>query len=123
MTTNQISPPNCPCYSTPLPPGVKRAKCKLCGRVVAPAGHTCHAKGCSIEVPPAMLMCRTHWYMVPAPLRRRVWATYRKGQEIDKSPSAEYLKAADDAIEAVARKEGLLPNDEQQNRSLGSDKP
>lgn len=68
--------------------------------------HTCHAEGCTVEVPPSMWGCRRHWFMVPKPLRDRVWATYRPGQEIDKRPSDEYREAAFAAVEAVARKEG-----------------
>lgn len=69
--------------------------------------HLCHAKGCTTPVPPKLLMCRSHWYSVPKPLRDAVWATYRPGQEITKTPSAEYLQAAIEAINVVAQKEGL----------------
>jgi hypothetical protein len=69
------------------------------------AAHRCHALGCTIEVPPRMLMCRRHWFLVPKALRDRVWATYRAGQERSKDPSREYLEAADAAIRAVAVKE------------------
>ncbi len=68
--------------------------------------HTCHADGCGAQVPPAMCMCRRHWFMVPKSLRDRVWATYRPGQEIDKRPSDEYREAAYRAAEAVAQTEG-----------------
>jgi hypothetical protein len=44
------------------------------------AAHCCHVPGCDEEVPPDRLMCRPHWYMVPAPLRRLVWYTYRSGR-------------------------------------------
>jgi len=53
-----------------------------------------------------MSMCKPHWYMVPKPLRKEVWRTYRKGQEVTKDPSREYLAAAKAAIAAVAEKEG-----------------
>jgi hypothetical protein len=69
--------------------------------------HTCHAKGCPVPVPPKLLMCRKHWYMVPKPLRDAVWAEYRPGQEIDKQPSMAYLHVMRAAIDAVAAKEGL----------------
>lgn len=72
-----------------------------------PNPHTCHAKGCDVRVPPKMLMCRRHWYMVPKALRDAIWDTYREGQEIDKRPSGEYLDAANAAIEAVAVKEAV----------------
>lgn len=64
--------------------------------------HHCHARGCERAVPPKMLMCYPHWRMVPRLVQRKVWATYRDGQEITKDPSREYLAAAREAIEAVA---------------------
>jgi hypothetical protein len=67
--------------------------------------HRCHADGCAVPVPPKMLMCRHHWYMVPKILRDWVWATYRSGQEIDKQPSAEYMDAHRAAVNAVAAAE------------------
>lgn len=68
--------------------------------------HKCHAPGCDIEVPPARLMCLFHWRLVPRVLRDAVWQHYRRGQEVDKQPSAEYLAAAQAAIDAVAVREG-----------------
>lgn len=68
--------------------------------------HTCHAEGCDTGVPPRLLMCHQHWYMVPKALRDAVWAAYRPGQERDKRPSQQYLDVARAAIEAVAAKEG-----------------
>jgi hypothetical protein len=56
--------------------------------------HTCHWPGCDKEVPPAMWGCKGHWFTLPKPLRDRIWATYRRGQEITKSPSPEYIEAA-----------------------------
>lgn len=68
--------------------------------------HTCHARSCVVAVPPRLLMCLTHWRMVPKPLQQRVWAEYRPGQEVDKNPSREYLAAAQRAIDHVAKREG-----------------
>lgn len=68
--------------------------------------HKCHARGCDREVPPAKLMCLYHWGLVPRPLRDAVRQHYVKGQEITKTPTAEYLNAARAAIEAVAEREG-----------------
>lgn len=56
--------------------------------------HTCHWPGCPKAVPPAMWGCTYHWYTLPARLRARIWATYKPGQEITKTPSAAYLEAA-----------------------------
>jgi len=69
--------------------------------------HLCHARQCQTAVPPKRLMCLKHWRMVPRALQRRVWALYRPGQEITKTPTPEYLEAARDAVEAVAKAEGI----------------
>jgi diadenosine tetraphosphatase ApaH/serine/threonine PP2A family protein phosphatase len=70
-------------------------------------GHTCHALQCETKLPPRLHMCKPHWAMVPMGLQRRLWRTYRPGQERDKKPSAAYMRAAADCIEAVAEAEGL----------------
>jgi hypothetical protein len=69
------------------------------------AAHTCHAKGCKVEVSPELLMCLKHWRMVPRELQRQVWLHYRPGQCDDRRPSRDWLDAADAAIKAVAEKE------------------
>jgi hypothetical protein len=51
-----------------------------------------------------MLMCRRHWFMVPHPLRREVFRTYRRGQEIDGDVSEEYVEAMTAAIRTVNEK-------------------
>jgi hypothetical protein len=73
------------------------------------AAHLCHALKCTVEVPPKLLMCRRHWFMVPKPLRDRVWATYRPGQEVDKKPSLEYVDAMEAAIASVYQAERPPP--------------
>lgn len=72
--------------------------------------HHCHALGCTVKVPPHLHMHRAHWAMVPRRLQRALWAAYRPGQELDKDPSAEYLRAAAACIRAVAEKEGYPAN-------------
>jgi hypothetical protein len=72
------------------------------------ATHTCHARGCTTHVQPEMLMCKTHWWLVPRKIRDAVWATYRHGQCDDMKPSREWLQAADAAIGFIARLEGKL---------------
>jgi hypothetical protein len=47
-------------------------------------------------------MCRTHWYRLPAALRERIWATYRRGQTLA-TASPEYLDALDDALDYARR--------------------
>lgn len=71
-----------------------------------PPSHTCHATGCTTEVPERYLMCRRHWWMVPRGMQQRLWQVYRPGQEITKDPSPEYLDVAMEIIHYVSRKEG-----------------
>jgi len=72
--------------------------------------HTCHAIGCDTPVPPRLFMCRKHWRMVPEDMQARIWATYRRGQEVDKQPSRAYLDATHDARLHVAQLEGRRPS-------------
>ncbi len=67
--------------------------------------HVCHAINCKIEVPPEMLMCKKHWFMVPKDIRNQIWEHYRSGQCNDKKPSREWLMAAKNAIKTVWEKE------------------
>lgn len=70
--------------------------------------HTCHAMGCDKVIPRRLLMCPQHWRKVPYLLRNKVWDAYVSGQEVRGDPSPEYLETAREAIDAVARKEGLV---------------
>jgi hypothetical protein len=60
--------------------------------------HLCPAKRCEIDVPDHMLMCRWHWYMVPAPLRRSVNRAYARGAGLG---TAQLAAAQQLAIRAV----------------------
>jgi hypothetical protein len=64
--------------------------------------HHCHWPGCDKQVPPAMWGCKAHWFRLPAHLRRLIWRTYQPGQEIDFSPSHEYIDAAQRVQEWIA---------------------
>lgn len=74
--------------------------------------HTCHAHGCSVAVPPKMLMCYPHWRKVPKQIQAAIWQEYRPGQEQDKHPSRRYLAVQQLAIGSVAFK----PHDEEAAR-------
>lgn len=65
--------------------------------------HRCHWPGCLEMVPPARWGCRPHWYLLPAALRTAIWRTYRPGQEVDGTPSADYLAVALRVQEWIAR--------------------
>lgn len=56
--------------------------------------HECHWPGCKRQVPPAQWGCKQHWFKLPKLLRDKVWAAYRPGQEVDMTPSEEYLAVA-----------------------------
>ena len=58
--------------------------------------HHCHWPDCPQEVPPAMWGCKRHWFMLPKELRDKVWAAYRPGQEITKTPSDHYVDVAEE---------------------------
>lgn len=53
-------------------------------------------------------MCGKHWAIVPVSLRMPVVNNYRKGQCADRRPSIEWLKAAREALNFVAKKEGTF---------------
>jgi hypothetical protein len=67
--------------------------------------HYCHARGCFVPVRPSLLMCAPHWRMVPREVQQKVLRTYRRGQEQTKTPSREYIAAALEAVNCVARAE------------------
>jgi hypothetical protein len=63
---------------------------------------SCPWPSCRKPIRPAYLMCRTHWYLLPADIRERIWATYRRGQTILTAPP-EYLDALRDALDYAQR--------------------
>lgn len=69
------------------------------------SNHLCHAVDCEEKVIPSLLMCMRHWRMVEKTLQLKVWAEYKEGQEITKTPSRAYLKAAQAAIDFVFERE------------------
>jgi len=56
-----------------------------------PQAHKCHWPTCNTEVSPSLWGCKKHWFKLPKRLRDMVWATYKPGQEITKTPSRAYL--------------------------------
>lgn len=46
--------------------------------------HHCHALGCKRSCPPAWLMCKPHWHMVPPELQTEVYRTVKlRGRSVD----------------------------------------
>ena len=64
--------------------------------------HGCHWPGCDKQVPPAMWGCKPHWFKLPKRLRDRIWLEYRIGQEMDWTPSPDYLAAAQEVQDWIA---------------------
>lgn len=81
--------------------------------------HTCHWPGCSTAVPPRMWGCQPHWYRLPKALRDRIWQTYRPGQEISKTPSADYIAAAREVQEWIAGQQPATHQVELRPRQVG----
>lgn len=63
---------------------------------MAAKDHKCAAPQCEVLVPWHILMCATHWRMVPGPLKIAVLRTWNNG-----GSSQAYLAARDAAIRAV----------------------
>lgn len=64
--------------------------------------HTCHWPNCGKAVPPAMWGCKAHWFRLPLRIRNRIWATYRPGQEVSKTPSLAYIETVKEALAWIA---------------------
>lgn len=66
--------------------------------------HTCHLPSCREACPPAHLMCRKHWRMVPSDLAKEVYDTVkRRGRRCDET-WAPWWRAQALAIDHVLRK-------------------
>jgi len=50
--------------------------------------------------------CKSHWFALPKEIRARIWAAYRPGQEITKTPSRQYIEAAQEAQTWIAANGG-----------------
>lgn len=65
--------------------------------------HHCHWPGCDRQVPHAMWGCKAHWYALPTDLRAKIWRTFRPGQEKTMTPSSDYVAAAREVQEWIAK--------------------
>lgn len=74
--------------------------------------HHCHWPGCQKEVPPKMWGCRKHWSSLPVVLQRKIWKAYVPGQEVNKTPSPAYLKAARQVQNWIGRNIRILNSSE-----------
>ena len=69
--------------------------------------HTCHWPGCEKNCPPAMWGCKEHWFKLPRSLRNKIWNAYRPGQEITKTPSAQYIEVALEVRKWIIQNRGI----------------
>lgn len=72
----------------------KNAKVAYVKRAGQTRDHACHWLGCTVQVPPAKWGCYPHWMQLPKALRDRIWETFQPGQEVNATPSREYVQAA-----------------------------
>lgn len=83
--------------------------------------HHCHWPGCSRHVSPALWGCYQHWMKLPKALRDKIWATFRAGQEISKTPSREYVEVAREVQDWIAKNFGVQPAVEPRRMGAGVD--
>lgn len=72
--------------------------------MTTPHSHNCKATSCQKQIPLNLLMCMTHWRMVPAPLARevnRTWQIRDRGE----ARTLAYQAAVAAAIAAVEAKQ------------------
>lgn len=74
----------------------KQAKVSYVKKQRQTRSHHCHWPGCGKQVPPAMWGCYQHWMRLPKYLRDAVWASYQPGQEVNMTPSREYLAVVEE---------------------------
>lgn len=58
--------------------------------------HKCAVEACPVQVRVSMLMCLTHWRMVPRPIQKDVWTQYARHRG-----KKSHLDAIKRAIKAV----------------------
>lgn len=75
--------------------------------MTAPHTHACRATNCQKQIPTNLLMCMTHWRLVPAPLARAVTVAWhvRVRNPFNQTCIDAHNQAAADAIAAVQKKQ------------------
>lgn len=74
---------------------------------MASTAHDCPATGCTRRIARHQLMCRTHWYMVPKPLRDAVYDAYRHGLGAGSPAHRDAILAAAEAVNAKLREQAV----------------
>jgi len=80
----------------------------------------CAWPGCGKRTRPAYLMCRAHWFRLPAGLRARIWDTYRPGQTA-LTASPEYLEALREALAYARQVNAEAEQEAERQRQAGRD--
>jgi hypothetical protein len=69
-------------------------------------GHKCHWPGCETVCKPAQWGCLKHWRKLPKHLRDKIWATFKPGQEVSKTPTRAYIEVAREVQAWIAENAG-----------------
>lgn len=64
----------------------------------------CAAIGCGADINAPLLMCVHHWRLVPAAVRRQIWAAYAR-RRTDPTAADTHRNAVQAAIDAVHTKQ------------------
>ena len=62
--------------------------------------NSCVIVGCSGRIKKGLLMCATHWKMVPLPIQKSIYKHYKPGQNIFNASPA-YMGVLKEAIKYV----------------------
>jgi len=73
--------------------------------------HTCHQPGCSNACPPAHLMCRGCWSLVPPDVQLGVYRTVKIREDCVNATWAPWTRAVSRAVAAVMVSKGEDPTD------------
>lgn len=63
--------------------------------------HPCVWPGCAAMLPSRQLGCKTHWFKIPLPLRRRILRHYKPRKPL----TTEYVQARRAVVEWIAAQE------------------
>lgn len=66
--------------------------------------HDCPAPGCDKRVPFHILACKTHWYMIPKPVRDKLWREYDEN-----FGETSYFKARAECLSVLGVEDADIP--------------
>ncbi len=68
--------------------------------------HECAAPGCHAQIPPHLVMCQRHWFMLPRGTRQAINDVYQRGPTGGRSTDPRFLALVQDAAAWLAEHEG-----------------